>query len=128
MVIAYIERHIGDKKVSAALTRARNKSGNALEEYIIANGVVITAGNYLNNWRKYSTCDYEIAMLGEPSNAAEKMAWALNEYGASYIAACKTHPEDICEERTTWSEMEHYANQMSSTLSSIINYLADNAE
>lgn len=128
MVIAYIERHAGDKKVSAALSRARNKGGNALEEYIIANGVVITAGNYLKNWRKYSGCDYEFAMLGEPNNAAEKMAWALNEYGASYIMTCENHYEDLCEERTSWSDMEDYANQMKNTLRSIIGYLADKAE
>lgn len=128
MVIAYIKREIGDKKVSAALANARRKGGNALEEYIISNGVIITAGNYLNFWRKYKGFDYEVAMLGEPNTAAEKAAQAIHEHNVSYITSSETCPEDMCEERTSWSDMEDYADGLEGALLAIIDYLCDNAE
>lgn len=119
MVIAYIENPRGDKKALNALHRAQ-KSEETLNKYVISNGTIITTGNYLNDWRKYKDSDIVLVMDGVPTTLREKIALALHRNNLSYFALCENHPEDKVESRTSWYDMEEYADNLRYTLSEII--------
>lgn len=119
MVISYIEYPRGDKKALSALNRAR-KSEETLNKYVIGNGTIITTGNYLKDWRKYKANDIILVMDGEPTTLHEKIALALHRHNLSYFTLCENFPEDKVQSRTSWYDMEEYADNLRYTLSEII--------
>jgi hypothetical protein len=120
MVIAYIEYPRGDKKALNALYRAQ-KSEETLNKYVISNGTIITTGNYLNEWRKYKASDIVLVMDGVPTTLREKIALALHRHNLSYFTLCENYPEDKVQSRTSWYDMEEYADNLRYTLGEIIN-------
>ena len=95
-----------------SLTGAKRKS--AINDLIVKNGTEVSIKDYFNDGLRDNFIDkqYSYKCFGEPENCIERLALAEMNYDneLSYCTAKEYSPEDLCEERTDWSEMKDYAD------------------
>lgn len=85
----------------------------AMDEWIKANGKLVSLRDYFNDSSRGSyRCDHAYQCFGEAENCIERLAKAEIDFddGLAYCDARERFPEDLCESRTDWSQMESYAD------------------
>lgn len=103
------------RKVVNNPTLKGEKRNEAIDEAIHILGEEISIREYFNDHkRNYLLRDDDIsyAIFGKPENTIERLAYAEIEYDndLSYCDAKMHSPEDLIEARTSWDEMESYAD------------------
>lgn len=93
------------------------KRDDAIDGIIQAIGNEVTIREYFkdhdrNSFFRSDSVTY--VCFGEPEGCIEKLAYSEIQYdnNLSYCTAKENHPEDLIEERTSWDELEDYADGM----------------
>ena len=83
-------------------------------EISIKYGKEVTIQEYFSDYNRLSWIkDYNYIMVGEPNNVIEKLVSSeIGDYLLTYCNMRERSPEDLIESRTSWEELESYADEM----------------
>jgi len=111
----------------------------AIQEYIEANGQLVTVQEYFADRRRNESEYWSFAMkkmiskgysyqcYGEVTNCFEKLAYGEMEYDNDlyYCDLSKSSPEDLCESRTDWDDLKEYADGLVSFIDKLKDEIAE---
>lgn len=106
------------------------KKDEAINQYILDNGDEVDVIEFAKHAYRYMPSwsgDRGLEFFGQPKTVIEKLVYFIYRETA-YPSLYRDFPEDFCEGRTDFSDMQGYCEQMSSFLEEILEDAVAEAE